>query len=249
MGTATRRLPRGPIGEVRRLPPLLLAPREVLALASSLPREAAIALRTVSSLCSVQLRADADWPLLRRGIVELTRLPHLQGQLIHYGRGGLSGSVFCHLSSAFLQLPLWRLQQVGSGAISASDAEKACWELAHLHCTIDGAANLAAGHLLHDAGQLVLHYRRISSRMEAELFLSFRQPDGVMTCLPERNGGGCRLGPSSVRSMRAFIRAYSGPPLSGKLSQFRGEPLARLVGLAVQGGRGFLLPAGHGEGA
>lgn len=232
--------------EVRRLEQRRQAPREVLALASTLPREAAIALRTVSSLCSVQLRADADWPLLRRGIVELTRLPRLQGQLIHYGRGGLSGSVLCVLSGVFLRLPMWRKQQVESGAISAPDAGRACWELAHLDCTIDAAANLAAGHLLHDAGQLVLHYRRKSSKQQPELFLSFRQSNGVMTCLPERNGGGRRLGPSSVRSMRAFIRAYSGPPLSGTLSRFRGEPLARLVGLSVQGGRGFLLPAGHG---
>ena len=249
MATATRRLPTGPIGEVRRLEQRPQVPGEVLALASSLPREAAIALRTVISLCSVRLTADADWPLLRRGIVELTRLPRLQGQLIHHGRGGVSGSVFCHLSIAFQRLPMWRQQQVRSGAISAPDAGRACWELAHLNGTIGAAADLAAGHLLHDAGQLVLHYRRKSSKQQPELFLSFRQSDGVMTCLPERNGGGRRLGPSSVRSMRAFIRAYSGPPLSGKLSRFRGEPLARLVGLAVQGGRGFLLPAGHGEGA
>lgn len=248
MATATRRLPRGPIGEVRRLEQRPQVPGEVLALASSLPREAAIAFRTVSSLCFVQLRADADWPLLRRGIVELTRLPRLQGQLIHYGRGGVSGSVFCLLSGAFQRLPIWRQQQVRSGAISEPDAGRACWELAHLNGTIGAAADLAAGHLLHDAGQLVLHHLRKGAQQQPELLLSFRQSDGVMTCLPERNGGGRRLGASSVRSMRAFVRSYSGPPMSGKLSRYRGEPLARLVGLAVRGDRGFLLPAGHGEG-
>lgn len=247
MATATCRRPRGAIGEVRRLEQRRQVPGEVLAPATSLPREAAIAFRTVSSLCSVQLRADADWPMLRRGIVELTRLPRLQGQLIHHGRGGVSGSVFCVLSGAFQRLPMWRQQQVRSGAISAADAGRACWELAHLNGTIGAAADLAAGHLLHDAGQLVLHHRRQGAQPQPELLLSFRQSDGVMTCLPERNGGGRRLGPSSVRSMRAFVRAYSGPLLSGKLSRFRGEPLARLVGLTIKDGRGYLLPAGHGE--
>jgi hypothetical protein len=235
------------MGELLRLERTPQVPREVLALASSLPREAAIAFRTVSSLCFVRLRADVDWPLLRRGIVELTRLPRLQEQLADYGREGAIGSVFGLLSGGFLRLPVWRRQQVRSGAIRASDAGKACWELAHLNGTLDAAADLAADRLLYDAGQLLLHYRLAASQAQAALLLSFRQADGVMTVLPERNDGGRRLGPSAVRSMRAFVRAYSGPPMSGKLSRHGGEPLARLVGLTVRDGRGFLLPAGRGE--
>jgi hypothetical protein len=246
MASANGHRPGGSLGEVLSLERRPQVPREVLTLASSLPREAAIAFRTVSSLCFVRLRADVDWPLLRRGIVELTRLPHLQNQLVHYGRGGAIGSVFGLLSRAFQRLPLWRRQQVGSGAIRASDAGKACWELAHLNGTMDAAADLAAGRLLHDAGHLLLHYRLAASQAQAALCLSFRQSDGVMSVLPDRNGGR-RLGPSSVRSMRAYVRAYSGPPMSGKLSRHGGEPLARLVGLTVRDGRGYLLPAGRGE--
>jgi hypothetical protein len=246
MASANGHRPGGRIGEVLNLERRPQVPREVLTLASSLPREAAIAFRTVSSLCFVRLRADVDWPLLRRGSVELTRLPHLRNQLVHYGRGGAIGSVFGLLSRAFQRLPLWRRQQVGSGAIRASDAGKACWELAHLNGTVDAAADLAAGRLLHDAGHLLLHYRLAASQAQAALCLSFRQPDGVMSVLPDRNGGR-RLGPSSVRSMRAYVRAYSGPPMSGKLSRHGGERLARLVGLTVKGGRGYLLPAGRGE--
>jgi len=247
MVSTIRRRPGGRMGEVRRLERRPQVPREVADLASSLPREAAIAFRTVSSLCFVQLRADADWPLLRRGVVELTRLPRLREQLTDYGRGGAIGSVFGLLSSAFLRLPVWRRLQVCSGAIRASDAGKACWELAHLNATMDAAADLAAGRLLHDAGQLLLHYRLADSQAQAALCLSSRRPDGVVSILPERNGGR-RLGPSSVRSMRAFASAYSGPPMSGKLSRHGGEPLARLVGLTVRDGRGYLLPTCHGEG-
>ena len=219
--------------------------RETLDLIPTLPKEAAIAFAAVNGICSLRLQADVDWLLLRRGIVELTRLPHLQRQLAQYGRGGGGGrSIYNLLAGSFAQLPLRGPAQIDNGAISASDAVRALVELAHLEATVDSAADLAAGRLLHDAGQLLLHYRRANTQAGAELCLSFRHADGVTTFFPDPDGGHT-LATSAVRSMRTFVRSYSGPPMSGELSPHsKAERLARLVGLAVKGRRGHLLPAG-----
>ncbi len=112
---------------------------------------------------------------------------------------------------------------------------------------LDQAANLAAGRTLHDAGHLVLHRSvGLADGTGRDLCLSCRSRDGLLRYWPHPSKHLRRepLPPSCIRSMRAFVRNYIGPPIEGPITAHpQAARLCRLIGLHVENGRGFLRPA------
>lgn len=105
--------------------------------------------------------------------------------------------------------------------------------------TIKAASNIAAGRLLHDAGDLVLHYIDASTIEDSELCLSRRLKDGTLTF--QRVVGLPPVRLSAIKSMRAFIRRYKGPRLAGKFTDHpMSERLCNLVGIKTVGNHGVI---------
>ncbi|WP_216905744.1 hypothetical protein [Synechococcus sp. CCY 0621] len=206
-----------------------------------IPHEGVTAFCAIQTLCRNRLHTRIDWSMLRRGLVLILHRPELQRELRTYGLGRSSEAIFGVLRGAFNTLPDLIVATRLHTEMPAAEMALISCELTHLECSLEASADIAAGRVLHDAGELVLHHRSGGGKRRPELCLSFRHSDGVLSFLPDVRGSR-RLSPSTVRSMRKFVRSYQGPAISGDLAAHsQSQHLCHLVGLEVRNGRGYLL--------
>jgi hypothetical protein len=126
--------------------------------------------------------------------------------------------------------------QAGKKTLSEVVAIGAQLDLMDSH--IQAVEDITCGRLLYRAGRLHLHYRKAEKITDAELCLSHRSADGILSFFPEPAS---RVRISDIRKMRHFTASYKGPTINGMLSDHpQAARLCRLVGLNVRHGYGFL---------
>jgi hypothetical protein len=181
---------------------------------------------------------DQDWDRVRKNLLLITQHPLLQPALRAFGLGGDANAPM---------LQIIRNANGSQRALLAGDKPRTqeLFEFGERWIPLDdhleSAGDLAAGRILCDAGRLVLHYRRAERLEEAELCLSCRSNDGLLSFFPlDRN----RLPIKAIRILRRFTKDYQGPRMAGKISPHPAAlRLCKAIGLATRHGYGFLEPS------
>jgi hypothetical protein len=200
------------------------------------------------AFCMFRQPGRHDLALLRRHIVSLAQIPEFAVGLKAFGLGpdarGRGRTLYRLMNGSMLgagqHLKCSVLEDKLSKEAFVSIVQ--FWLLAGDH--VESAGDIAAGRVLCDAGELVLHYRRAERLHDAELCLSHRAADGLLHFNPDPEAPS--ISASAIRKLRAFVRQYKGPKMAGKISDHPGAPrLCRAIGLQTKQGYGFLQEQGN----
>lgn len=193
--------------------------------------------------CCLRTSAKHDFLSLRRSVVALTKLPQYQEGLRAFGIGnGATGrglDIYRLMKGSMVGAAVNLKSAIEARDLSCEEASTvaAFWLLCGDH--VENAASVAAGHVLCDAGELVLHYRQAERLEDAELCLSHRAADGLLHFYPVHESKALPI--SAIRKIRAFVSQYKGPRMAGEISDHpNAARLCRAIGLTIRDGHGFL---------
>jgi hypothetical protein len=210
----------------------------------NLPLDLLTAFAEVMGSISLVVHPNHDWHLLRsnvisigdsnllaKGFADYARNRHLSSEAGSIMMGLVGGAVSC--------LPEKIRALSESKFLSFDDFKLLVDHVTMIESHFDAVCDLAAGRVLHDAEKLVLHFRGNGPIADAELCLSFRAPDGLLSFFPDPTG--CSLPVKAIKSVRHFVKSYRGQMIAGEISPHRNaKRLCAMCGLDVSNGHGFL---------
>ena len=208
-----------------------------------IPQSIAKGFMSFQGVTMLRLIPNHDWPGLRQFVIDLAAAPALQEGLKPFGLGSRTDApglkLFGVMNGAGRRWAQRFAMEVTSKVLSERDAHFIAGQFLPINDHIESAADLACGRVLCDAGGLVLHYRQAERLQDAELCLSFRSPDGLLSFFPTNYSA--PVSPQAVRTLRRFVADYKGPKMAGKISNHpQAARLCRLIGLTIRNGHGFL---------
>ena len=221
-------------------------PRANLQRILKLPRELRTAFSEIIGCTSVVIHPNHDWNRLRSQAILLGSSDFLYKGFIDYAKSNhgsqeVGMAMMGLINGALTQLP----EKVGLLAserlLAFEDFSVLVDQVTLIESHLNAVCDLAAGRVLCDANQLVLHYRGNGPITDAELCLSYRAPDGLLSFFPTTPSSHPPI--KAVQSIRAFIKSYKGQTMAGEISRHRNAlRLCALCGLDISHGHGFLRP-------
>lgn len=211
-----------------------------------LPRELCTAFSEIIGCTFVVIHPNHDWNRLRSQAILLGSSDFLCKGFIDYAKNNhgsqeVGMAMMGLISGAFTQLPEKVRLLASKRLLTFEDFSALVDRVTLIESHLNAVCDLAAGRVLCDANQLVLHYRGNGPITDAELCLSYRAPDGLLSFFPTTSSSHPPV--KAVQSIRAFVESYKGPTMAGEISPHRNAMrLCSLCGLDISHGHGFLRP-------
>ncbi len=219
--------------------------RRILSDICAISSELFCAFTEYQGFCMFRLSPLHDWARLRQHVISLTDIPQFADGLRAFGSGpgpaGRGMALYSMMTGSMLGAAFNLTSALSEGGLSQAEAWPITqfWLLVGDH--VDNAADIAAGRVLCDAGELVLHYRHAERLKDAELCLSHRAADGLLHFHPDPAVSLVPVG--AIRKLRKFVHQYKGSTMAGKISEHPAAArLCRAIGLTVRNDHGFLIP-------
>lgn len=199
----------------------------------------------LQGLANVKILEGFNPLFARKSILEFAKTPELQKGFKLYGQGAGEQEIEVTCIRFFQGAVIGFGHQLGQARQHMDDImfKAMASQLMEMGDHIENSASLAAGHILCDAGDLVLHWKGSDSLkpVDRELCLSRRSSDGMLSFFEPVLQKAPSI--SSIKKLKEFVRSYDGPKMLGEISPHKkAAKLCRAIGLSVRHGYGFLEP-------